>query len=233
MSGRAIERTNLQTAVTKEILLRIVERRYPIGSKLPPERQMAEDLVVSRPTLRQALALLQSIGVLSVRHGSGNYVNDPQTIDMPESLRADILGLDTDTLGDLLVAREAIEVTAAGFAAGRRTQSQLNEMQKLQVVMAEHMFDTTQFVEANARFHELIAEAGGNQFLLEEARRLTARLRLYMVATTYVAHRHRQTIAQHQRIIDALRQRDEAAAKRAVRAHLRSVVNQSETGQKN
>lgn len=227
MRERTIERTSLQTAVTKEILLRIVEQRYPVGEKLPPERVMADELRVSRPTLRQALALLQSLGVLSVRHGSGSYVNDPQTVDMPESLRAEVYGLDMDSLGDLLVARETIEVASAEIAATKISADQLAEMRQLHEVMTEHLFDTAPFVDANARFHRLIAEASGNQYFIEASQTLTERLRLYMVATTYVAHRHEQTHAQHQKIIDALAAGDPKLAVRAMRNHLRSVEKQS------
>ena len=231
MANRPIERTNLQTAVTKEILLRIVERRYPVGSRLPPEREMAADLDVSRPTLRQALVLLRSLGILSVKHGSGSYINDPQSVEMPESLRAEVFGLDVGILADLLVAREAIEVAAAGLAATRRTRDQLAEMRRLQEIMSEHMFDTAPFVDANARFHRIIADASENRYLKDAAEKITAKLRLYMVATTYVAHRHGQTLKQHERIIEALAASDSKAAARAVRTHLRSVEKQSETGE--
>jgi GntR family transcriptional repressor for pyruvate dehydrogenase complex len=222
-------RTTLHAAVTREILLGIVEQRYPIGSKLPPEREMANELDVSRPTLRQALSLLRSLGVLTVKHGSGSFVNDPQSVEMPESLRSEIFGMDADALQQLLFARKVVETSAIRLAAENRTDEQLRELRRLQRIMVDSLFDTPRFVSANMRFHQLLADASGNPFMADALRRLQPKLRLYMGATTYVAHRHRQSLDQHQRIIDALVARDGTAASRAMSRHLGSVEKHTGT----
>ncbi|MBT3274261.1 MAG: FadR family transcriptional regulator [Spirochaetales bacterium] len=223
LQDRPIERSSLHSAVTRKILQRIVEQKYPIGLKLPSEREMAKELDISRPTLRQALSLLRSLGVLTVKHGSGSIVNDPQTVHIPESLKSEVFGLDVEALKQLLVARKIVEMAAIKLAASTRQDKHLEELRRLQKIMIDSLYDTSRFVSANMQFHQVLADASGNPFLADAVRSLNPKLRLYMGATTYVAHRHRQSLNQHQRIIDALAAGDRTAASRAMTGHLGSV----------
>jgi GntR family transcriptional regulator, transcriptional repressor for pyruvate dehydrogenase complex len=218
--------------VTKEILHRIGEWRYPIGSKLPPEREIAQDLNVSRPTLRQALALLQSYGVLTIRHGSGSYVNDPQNAGVPPSLAGDIITIDIDRLWDIIVARKAIEGATVKLAATNRTEAQLTELRRIQQVMIDNIENTERFVEADIEFHFIIALASGNTFLAELIQGMALKQRYYMVATTLALHAHNKTVRHHQNILDFVAAKDAAKAARALSQHFRDILNRISNAQR-
>ena len=91
------------------------------GDRLPPERQLAEMLEVSRPSLREALHILQAQGLVQIRHGQGTFVQEPI---VAQELRASMMAT-THDLNELFDAREVLEVPASNWAAIKATKEDI------------------------------------------------------------------------------------------------------------
>ncbi|MGV8924692.1 MAG: transcriptional regulator LldR [Ewingella sp.] len=215
--------------LTVRIQALIDERQLQTGTRLPAERKLADELAVSRSSLREALQKLVGEGVLFSRRGGGHYLLEAppawseQRIVQP--LKA-LVAADPDYRDDILEARHAIEASTAWFAALRATAS---DKEKLQIC-----FDATlQYKEsdspnlaaqADVRFHLAIAEASHNVVLLQTMRGffdllqssvMHSRQRMY-TAPIIFAH----LTEQHEELLQAILAGDPERASRAARIHL-------------
>src|SRR4028119_1801720 len=137
------------------------------GDKLPPETELARSLGVSRPTVREALKVLEALNLLESSTGptGGTFVRTLSGVGMADSLKDSItLLMDVDelTLEELWAAREAIETRAVGIAAARRTERDLATMWET-IESDEHKEFDDYFPDIT--FHRAIADASGNRLL--------------------------------------------------------------------
>src|SRR5262245_18629874 len=191
------------------------------GARLPPERELAQFVGVSRPTVRAGLRTLQALGVVQSRRGSGTYIPEG-----PPSLGAEALSflaaLHKFTVDDVFEARLTLEVDAAGLAAERATPDQLATLADDVAGLFASMADRQVFLVHDINFHRSVAAASGNP--------ITASL-VEMVATLYYERRRatleratertlRDAAAAHRRIYQAIRARNADEARLAMREHL-------------
>src|SRR5205085_8095517 len=136
------------------------------GDRLPPERDLAKKLGVSRPTLRAGIRTLAAIGVLQSRQGAGTFVveaDGPPSLDSsPLSLMASLHGC---TSGEMFEARRALEMAVAGLAAERAKGEQMATMAEEIAGMYASLEDPEQFLIHDVRFHQAVAAASGNRIL--------------------------------------------------------------------
>jgi GntR family transcriptional regulator, transcriptional repressor for pyruvate dehydrogenase complex len=134
------------------------------GQRLPPERELAARLGVSRPSVRAGLRTLATIGIVRTRHGSGTYVTDgPPRLDVrPLRLLSALHGFRTEHLDE---ARRLLEVAVAGLAAERAGGEHLMVMAEQVSGMFASVEDPQGFAACDARFHRGIAAASGNPIL--------------------------------------------------------------------
>ena len=207
--------------VARDLAAFIIERQLPDGARLPIEREMLETLKVGRNTLREALRLLETRGVIIIRPGrtGGPVVRRPRTHDLSEALVL-LLAFESASLSDVLHARQAVEPMIARLAATRITTEQVDALQASIDVMTQKAGDQVLFLEQNMIFHSLIAEASGNVVLriVNETLRSINDGAAYGVQ--YSALRHRQVAAVHARILIGLRNQDGDMAEAEMRAHL-------------
>jgi len=125
---KPIKRQSIPEAIIQELKSLIDSGHIPKGGKLPPERKLAQILNVSRPSLRVAIKAMSLLGILENRQGDGTYLttSDEWSIE-PLSI---ILSVKKGALLDIFEARESIENSCAGFAALRRDEEDLKELQK-------------------------------------------------------------------------------------------------------
>jgi GntR family transcriptional repressor for pyruvate dehydrogenase complex len=225
-------RKSLADDLAEELLDQIIEGRYPPGSALPSELELAEQAAVSRLTVREAINTLRAKNVVRIQRGRGTYVNPPDRWTALESvLRAARSGGAADRSPGipyrLLEARRIIEVSVAELAAARRSDDDLAAMEEALADMrtAAAAGDVDRFVTADIAFHQAVLDAAGNPFisvlfdplgqLLVEARRQTS------------AHADIRThaIEQHQHVLAAIRSRDPEQARWAMHGHLRQTEN--------
>jgi DNA-binding FadR family transcriptional regulator len=147
---------------------RIAEGQFPVGSRLPSERDLAEQLGVSRTSIRHALQALEGQGVLETRGRSGTYVRAPSPGQVSDALMQ-VFGWSANplTIRDLLEVRGMLEVDLAGFAAERRTRDDLRAITRTLADSAITLSDTSDaalhaWCVADVDFHAAVAGASHN-----------------------------------------------------------------------
>jgi DNA-binding FadR family transcriptional regulator len=213
------EQGRLYERVAGDLAAGIADGTYPVGGRLPSERDLALKYAVSRPTVREAIIALELDGLVEVRTGSGVYVISRQ----PRGGKA---GATDVGPFELLEARHAIESEACALAAARITDETLAELEALAAEM--DAADIAQAEEADRRFHLLIAEASQNSVMREtvvalwEARARSPQYQL--LSRKALAAGVAPRVDEHRDILRALQKRDPKAARQAMRQHLARVL---------
>lgn len=207
--------------IARELVAYMVESDLPPGTTLATEKDMVEAFGVGRATLREALRLLETRGVITIRSGpkGGPIVRRPRPSDLGEALTL-ILQFEGVSLTDVLEARQAIEPTVARLAATRITAEQIEVLEETTALMLDNLDDHELFLVQNARFHNVVAEATGNMVLriFQEALKTIADGAI--LGVRYSRNRHKAVAEAHVRIIDALRTSDPELAAAAMHDHL-------------
>lgn len=210
-------RKKLAETVAQQILYAV--RDLPPGTRLPPERELTQRLKCGRSTVREALNGLAMIGVIEIRHGQGVFVAElpPVPRDQPDAEPKVITP-------ELLEARRIVEVELARLAAERRTEEDLQEMQKLLDHHRTRMDDFERPVVEASQFHLLVADAARNRVLAGVVRpffRLAFELgpQLYQTTEGY-AH---WELEQHTKIRDAIESGDGELARLRMLEHVTSM----------
>lgn len=206
--------------VAERIAAMIEGGAYPPGSRLPGEREIAEQLGVSRVTVREAEIALQARGLVTIKTGSGVYVTDAKAArgDEPPAVSA----------FELTEARSLFESEAAALAASTITSETLDRLDELLEIMGHDDGDDARSTEADQEFHLLIASASGNQVIIHVIKSLwRMRTEVPEVRTTYASvcqHDGRTRQREHAAIVDALRAGDPGAARVAMRQHFNRLL---------
>jgi len=211
----------LYHSVAERIKELVQQGAYPPGSRLPGERDLAEQLGVSRVTVREAQIALEAIGMLDIRVGSGVYVlrkssNDAQA--MPD-------------VGafELTEARSAIESEAAALAAATVTDEELDRLDEI-VDRMEGDSDPNSplHTDADRDFHLAIARATKNNAMLETVERLwrirTEKPEVRQAYDSICEVNPQKRLKEHRDIAKALRKRDPERARTAMRTHFKCII---------
>jgi GntR family transcriptional regulator, transcriptional repressor for pyruvate dehydrogenase complex len=204
---------------------RLVERlrthvlQADAGDRLPPERELAARLGVSRSSVRQAIVALQVRGLVEVRHGGGTFLRGD---DLDPAPSARILDLQR-RLPDILDAREALAVKLAELAAERRTDADLQAIHAALAVMADQVEQSTPGEAGDEAFQHCITAAAHSSVLAQMSADLAQDIGASRHESPSHAGRPPASLAQHRAVADAVRDGDAAAAADAMRVHLRSV----------
>ncbi len=215
-------RTNdrLYQDVARALLADLGSQKYPVGSRLPAERELAARFEVSRPTIREAIIALEVQGLVEVRIGSGAYV-----LRLPG--KGDIPGFNI-TAFELTEARLLFEGEAAALAATLITQDELAEIERLVREIARENQDPKGTDKADRAFHIAIARATRNHAIIEAIEQLW-NLR-YTSPEAALLHEKARTahvkpvVDEHTAVLAALRNGDPTAARSAMRTHLAAVL---------
>ena len=207
--------------IARVLASRIVDNNLEPGTMLPPEREMTETFGVGRTTLREALRLLETRGVITIKSGphGGPVVRRPRASDLSEALTL-ILEFEQSPLGAVFEARVALEPTLARLAAARIDDERIAELQDSVDRMIGDLNNHDLFLDENQRFHSLVAEVAGNAVLGVFAETLKTVADGALLGVRYTPNRRRAVAVAHQRIVDALRERDALAAEQAMTQHL-------------
>lgn len=219
MDVKPIKRQAISELVAQQLLGLVQSGNLKPGEKFPPERELAETLGVSRPSLREALRALSLLGVVNIRQGGGIYVS---ALD-PESLLAPLhffIQLDDHTIQSLFEARILIESGVAALAASRITDEQLEELENCVKLDEEALNDPGQFIKLDLDFHRTIFTAAGNSFLTRVAKSLQVLGQASREITAYIPGVLERSLEDHQRIYNALKRRDADQASAAMKLHL-------------
>jgi len=218
-----IETKRLYQHIAGVLLESMDSGRFGVGSYLPPERELADQLGVSRASVREALIALEVQGRVSVRVGAGVQVLDAS------SPRAASASADEPPVGplELLEARLVVETETAALAARHATEQDLQGLQRSLDQMVQDHARNPLLHDGDRAFHIGIARASGNAALLFivttlwDQRYTPMQDRMETLFTT--PGLHTAAVDDHRRVLEAIAAHDPAAARQAMRRHLTTV----------
>lgn len=228
MALAAIGPHRLYRQIADRIGALIADGEYPPGTRLPPERDLATQLQVSRTSVREALIALELGGLIDIRMGSGIYVRDQRGATMR------LVGKGDEATGpfEQLRARWLIEGETAAMAAKHANAADIAAIRELSGQLKEYLPHSRDVPDR--MFHVRIAEASGNSvlalvvaFLWEQRKApLWAQIEKHFHTPTLL----RQSVDDHEAIIHAIAVHDAPGARRAMRAHLNRVSREFARG---
>ncbi|MEK8052867.1 transcriptional regulator NanR [Ideonella sp. DXS22W] len=218
-----IQRRKIYQEVLDRLMARIRSGAIPPGAQLPSERELMEEYGVGRPAVREALQALERSGIVEIAHGERARVVVPTA----ERLVAQIAGgamhllrSQPGSLEHLKDARLFLETGMARLAAARATEEQVA---RLRLSIAQHrasMVNLEQFIERDMAFHREIAGISGNPIFPAIVEALFRWAGEYYQQMVRAPGAEDLTLAEHERIVEAIAAHDPDAAAAAMHAHL-------------
>lgn len=189
---------------------------------LPPERDLAQQMGVSRTSVREALIALEVKGLVTIRVGDGVQVCDPATVPPGLDLRTERSPIEQ------LDARCLIEGELAALAAKNATPEHIEKLERALEAMGVSYPDSAAFLDADHAFHAAMGEASGNQVLIDQleflwALRYQATFKKFEEHYTNDPREQAAVLDDHRRIVDAIRGGDARQARAALHQHLKRV----------
>lgn len=225
---KAVSMPTAAQLVADAIRQQIVTGVLADGESLPPEASLIEQYGVSRPTFREALRILQSESLITIRRGSrgGARVNAP-TVDPVARQAGHVLQHMGTTLGDVYQARAIIEPPAAGMIASNGNKAAIRTLRAALEREQAAADDADAFAHASAHFHDEVIRLAGNNTLALFAGILHEIIEASS-ATVYRAegdarHRTETSGAAHERLLDLIERGDADGAEEHWRAHLDEI----------
>jgi DNA-binding FadR family transcriptional regulator len=228
MPFHSIEPRRLYRQIADQIRGLIKSGEFPAGSRLPPERDLARQLGVSRPSVREALIALEIEGMVEVRIGSGIYVlagGGTSAAQRPDATAGPF---------ELLRARYVIESECAALAAKSAKKSQLHAIEEALVEMEREAVESKQPLGEDRLFHLRIAEATGNGALVAVVKMLweerTGPLYKQLEHHYDAPELWQAALAEHRAVVKAIVSRDGKAARSAMQRHLNQAYKRFSKG---
>ena len=211
----------LQSAdqVVRHVALLIERGELGPGDRLAPERELAQELGVSRPTVRAGLHALAAMGVTESRQGAGTFITGgpPRLGAGPLSFLAALHGF---TRAQIFEARKVLEVGAAGLAAERGLADRLAPMAEEVTGMFATLSEPQKFLIHDVRFHRAIAGAADSPVILALVEMISSLVYEQRRRTVERAHDLKESAEMHRRIYQAIRDKDPERARLEMTRHL-------------
>ena len=217
-----IQRESVAEMVVRRILDMVKAGVLKAGDALPPERDLALSLDVSRPSVREAMRGLAVLGVVKSRQGGGAYISDLG----PDALLGPIqfyLSLESMNIRELYDARSLIESDVARRAAVNITDADLARLETVLATQHDTIGDPLAFRKSDFEFHEIIWIGSGNAFLKRIGESLNVLGLEFRKRASERPGVLEQSLQDHRRLLDALKARDPAASAAAAEAHMQNV----------
>ena len=226
MKFQEVKSTSISDTVAEAIQQRIVSGELLAGNKLAPERELADQFNVSRPSIREAINKLQAKGIVRKVPGGGNYITDEIGASFADPL-LELFANDKNASFDILELRFAVEALSAYFAAKRATNAQReNIKQKFEVLLEMHSNGVPEKeAKADVAFHMAIAEASNNPAIVHLMRNL---LNVLEVSVSSYFHestenRHVRLPKEHGGIMEAILNKDPILARERMKQHIAGI----------
>lgn len=226
MQLEAIKNQRLYLKVAEQVSKLVKDGVIKAGERLPSERELAEKLGVSRPTIREAMIALEIAGVIEIRTGSGIYILEKKN---PEII------LEDEGVGpfEILETRYILESEACALAASRITDEQITQLKDTIKEMEEEQKQADASEKADMKFHLIIADAAQNSAISSIVKwlwELRNRSHLSQVFMTRLREEGiHPSINEHKRIVTALEKRDPEKARNAMKMHIECATDAAST----
>jgi GntR family transcriptional regulator, transcriptional repressor for pyruvate dehydrogenase complex len=219
-----IDRAGITELVVQRIKELLEMGELKAGSRLPPERELADMLSISRPSLRTALKALSVMGIIRAKPGAGTYIAESLPEVFTEPMRFMTL-INNTSDEELFEARMIIEAGLAELAATRATQADLKVLAQEITAMRAAVGDPEKFLIHDVRFHQAIARAAGNKVMSGVMDTVAELLYHTRRQTIGGAKDFQDAIEWHIKIFETIKKRDAARAKESITGHLREALN--------
>jgi GntR family transcriptional repressor for pyruvate dehydrogenase complex len=217
-----IDRAGITELVVQRIKELLAQGELKAGSRLPPERELADMLNISRPSLRTALKALSVMGIIRAKPGAGTYIAESLPEVFTEPMHFMTL-INNTSAEELFEARRIIEAGLAELAAERASTDDIQSLVKEIEGMRAAMDDPETFLKHDVRFHQVMAHAADNKLMsgvMDTIAQLLFHIRRQSVAQ---ASDLDEAIDWHQKITDAIRKHEPRRAKDMLSGHLRAA----------
>jgi len=217
-----IKRESVAELVARRILDLVTSSQLKPGDQLPTERELAQSLNVSRPSVREAIRGLAILGVVKTRQGGGAYISELDA----DALLGPIqfyLALEDMNVRELYEARMLVESDVARRAAGHLSDAAVAELSAILDAQEATLSDPNAFRASDYAFHKRIWDGCGNAFLKRIGESLNVIGLEFRKRASETVGVLEQSYADHRALLAALAARDAAAAAEAAERHMRNV----------
>ena len=201
----------------------ILSGEWGPGKKIPGELELTQQFDVSRVSVREAIHRLVGMGVLTIRRGEGTYVSEVVPEDYLNALLP-ILMIDGASLAEMLEFRAMIEVESVRLASRRATPEDLDRMAEAIAVMKRNRGNLLEFAAADLNFHVAVAMAAHNGVIIKVNAIIHDMLKKTMEEIVGITG-YEGGLFYHERILEAIRNKDEQAAVSLMREHINVTIN--------
>ena len=219
-----IKKTRIPETIADRVRQLILDRTFRPGQPLPSERVLARRFGVSRGSIRDALRMLETVGLLEARHGQGTFPRE-LSVDRLVTPIASVITFQRDLQDELMDVRQMFEPAVARAAASRATDDDLAELERVLDAQRRKLKTGQSAIGEDTAFHAALARATRNRVavrimetlndLLIESRKLTLKQK----------GRPQRSLSGHEAIVAAMRRRDPDAAARAMREHIDHIAD--------
>jgi GntR family transcriptional repressor for pyruvate dehydrogenase complex len=208
--------------VVDEIQHMIIEGTLEAGMKLPGERELADQVGVSRTVIREAIKTLHAKGLIDLRQGVGTFVRaiNGEQISGPLTMLLRTNGI---TLENLHQVRIILEVEIARVAASEATGAEIARLQELLTESERVMDDPGAFAEGDAAFHHALAEFSHNPLLVMLLDSIGGLMRDVRISVSKYPDLFRLIVPDHREILESVKAKDPSRAQQAMRHHLENA----------
>jgi len=223
---KTIKKQRVSDLAVEQISQMLLSEQLTPGDSLPSERRLMEQLGISRVAVREALRILEMMGLVEVKPGKGIFVAQPDHSIFGPLERW--LSVHQEALLEHFEVRMLIEPRAAGFCAQRASEEQIRAMKKAleKFKEANKRKDLVGMIRADAQLHQLIAVATGNRTLATLMGTFTSTLLEGWKASLRVEGRGDKTVVEHGAIVEAIERGDSEKAQTLMSKHLSNAIHE-------
>src|ERR1017187_10484233 len=218
-----VERTKLTATVFEQLLSYVVRGSWKPGDRIPPERELCQQLGIARTSLREALKAMELVGMLDSRVGDGTFVC-PRSEFLSRPLLWAFTGTDHDELQEIMEARTIIEENLAALAAKRASSEQIGEIGRAVQLMRDSIARGDSILEADMAFHLAVSAAAQNGVLRNAVQLLRNLMRQWILYKLLIPDIPQTVLKSHVEIYRAIAGRRANAARNAMRHHLEETI---------
>jgi GntR family transcriptional repressor for pyruvate dehydrogenase complex len=233
-----VRRTTLTAAAFDQLISHVVNGNWKAGDRIPPERDLCQQLGIARTSLREALKAMELVGMVDSRVGDGTFVC-PRSEFLSRPLLWAFTGTDNTEFQEIMEARMIIEESLAGLAAQRASELEIKAIGETLQLMQDCIARGEPILEADMAFHLAISRASHNSALANSVQLLRNLMRQWLFYKVLIPDVAPRIMKRHLAIYRAIVQRKPVAARREMRLHLgeasslvERVIKQRKSGKK-
>jgi len=219
-----IKKTRIPEEVADRVRVLILDGTFPSGQPLPPERLLAERFGVSRGSIRDALRILELVGLLETRHGQGTFPRE-LTVERLVAPLASVMAYRQDMKDELMDVRRMFEPAVARAAAERATEEDVADLQRIIDTQRRKLKTGQSAIVEDSAFHATLARCTRNRVVVSIMAILNDLLVESRAQSLRQKGRPARSVDGHEAVVDALRRRDPDAAAQAMSRHIDQIAD--------